>query len=43
MVVGEVLAGMALVRSGVDFIKSNIGAAQDIGKFVSAIDIILDG
>ena len=43
MVVGEVLAGMALVRSGVDFIKGNITAAQDIGKFVSAIDNILDG
>ena len=43
MVVAEVLTGLALVKQGVDFIKSNINTAQDIGQFASAIDNLFDG
>ena len=43
MVVAEVLTGLALVRSGVDFIKSNINTAKDIGQMAGAIDNLFDG
>ncbi len=43
MVVTEVLTGLALVRSGVEFIKSNIDTAKDIGEMASAIDNLFDG
>lgn len=43
MVVAEVLTGLALVRSGVDFIKSNINTAKDIGEMADAIDNLFDG
>ena len=39
----EAMAGMALVKSGVEFIKSNIQTAQDIGSFASAIDNMFAG
>ena len=41
--IAEAMAGMALVKSGVDFIKSNIQTAQDIGSFASAIDNMFAG
>tara|TARA_B100001094_G_C18123915_1_gene768403 strand:- start:421 stop:882 length:462 start_codon:yes stop_codon:yes gene_type:complete len=37
------LAGIALVKKSVDFIKSNIQTAQDIGQFVGAIDDAFKG
>jgi len=43
MVVAEVLTGIALVKQSVDFIKSNINTAQDIGTFASHIDALLTG
>lgn len=43
MPVAEVLAGIALVKSSVDFIKSNIETAKDIGEIGSAIDGLLRG
>ena len=43
MVVAEVLAGIALVKSSVDFIKSNIDAAKDIGEIAGAIDGLFQG
>ena len=39
----EAMAGMALVKSGVEFIKSNIQTAQDISKFAGAIDDMFTG
>ena len=38
MPVAEILAGIALVKSSVDFIKSNIDTCKDIGELGSAID-----
>ena len=43
MPVAEVLAGIALVRSSVEFIKSNIDTCKDIGEIGSAIDGLLRG
>ena len=43
MVVAEVLTGLALVRSGVDFIKQNINTAKDIGEMADAIDNLFEG
>lgn len=43
MPVAEVLAGIALVKSSVEFIKSNIETAKDIGEIGSAIDGLLRG
>ena len=43
MVVAEVLTGLALVRSGVSFIKENINTAKDIGEMADAIDNLFDG
>lgn len=43
MPVAEILAGIALVKSSVDFIKSNIDTAKDIGEIGSAIDGLLRG
>ena len=43
MPVAEVLAGIALVKSSVDFIKSNIDTCKDIGEIGSAIDGLLRG
>ena len=43
MPVAEILAGIALVKSSVDFIKSNIDTCQDIGELGSHIDALLRG
>jgi len=43
MPVAEVLAGIALVKSSVDFIKSNIETAKDIGEIGSQIDALFRG
>jgi len=43
MPVAEILAGIALVKSSVDFIKSNIDTCKDIGEIGGAIDNLLRG
>tara|TARA_R100001163_G_C5064456_1_gene202086 strand:- start:1900 stop:2370 length:471 start_codon:yes stop_codon:yes gene_type:complete len=43
MPVAEILAGIALVKSSVDFIKSNIDTCKDIGELGSHIDNLLRG
>ena len=43
MPVAEILAGIALVKSSVDFIKSNIDTCKDIGELGGAIDNLLRG
>ena len=43
MAVAEILAGIALVKSSVDFIKSNINTAKDIGDIAGAIDGLFQG
>ena len=39
----EIMAGIALVKSSVEFIKSNIDTCKDIGEIGSAIDGLLRG
>ena len=41
--VAEVLAGIALVKQSVDFIKSNINTVKDIGEIGSQLENLLDG
>ena len=43
MAVAEILAGIALVKSSVEFIKSNINTAKDIGEIAGAIDGLFRG
>ena len=43
MPVAEILAGIALVKSSVDFIKGNIDTCKDIGEIGSATDGLLRG
>ena len=43
MPIMEIMAGIALVKSSVDFIKSNIDTCKDIGEIGSAIDGLLRG
>ena len=43
MPIAEILAGIALVKSSVDFIKSNIDTCKDIGEIGGAIDGLLRG
>jgi len=43
MPVAEILAGIALVKSSVEFIKSNIDTCKDIGELGGAIDKLLKG
>ena len=43
MVVAEVMAGISLVKASVDFIKSNINTAKDIGEIAGAIDGLFKG
>ena len=43
MPVAEILAGIALVKSSVEFIKSNIDTCKDIGEIGGAIDGLLRG
>ena len=39
----SVLAGISLVKASVDFIKSNISTAQDIGTIAGQIDALFTG
>jgi len=41
--VAEVLAGIALVKQSVDFIKSNISTVKDIGQLGTQLENLLDG
>ena len=41
--VTTVLTGIALLKSSVDFIKSNISTAQDIGQIAGQIDALFTG
>ena len=41
--VTAILTGIALVKKSVDFIKSNINTAQDIGDIISHVDNALNG
>ena len=43
MVVAEVLAGISLVKASVEFIKSNIDTAKDVGEIASAVDDLFRG
>ena len=43
MAVAEILAGISLVKASVDFIKSNIDTAKDVGEIVGAIDGLFRG
>ena len=43
MVVAEVMAGISLVKASVDFIKSNINTAKDIGEIAGAVDGLFRG
>ena len=41
--IAETLAGIALVKQSVDFIKSNINTAKDIGEIADAVDGLFRG
>ena len=41
--IAETLAGISLVKASVDFIKSNIETAKDIGEIASAVDGLFRG
>ena len=41
--ISTALAGIALIKSSVDFIKSNISTAQDIGQIAGQIDALFTG
>jgi len=41
--IAATLAGIALVQKSVEFIKSNIGTAKDIGEIAGAIDSLFTG
>ena len=43
MVVAEVLAGISLVKASVEFIKSNIDTAKDIGEIAGSVDDLFRG
>ena len=43
MPVAEILAGIALVKSSVEYIKSNIDTCKDIGELGSHIDALFRG
>lgn len=43
MAVAEILAGISLVKASVDFIKSNIDTAKDIGEIAGAVDGLFRG
>ena len=38
MPIAEIMAGISLVKASVDFIKSNIDTAKDIGEIAGAVD-----
>ena len=39
----EAMAGIALVKASVEFIKSNIDTAKDIGEIAGAVDDLFRG
>ena len=41
--IAETLAGISLLKASVDFIKSNINTAKDIGEIASAVDGLFRG
>ena len=41
--IAETLAGIALVKQSVDFIKSNINTAKDIGDIAGAVEGLFRG
>ena len=41
--IAETLAGIALVKQSVDFIKSQINTAKDIGELAGAVDGLFRG
>tara|TARA_A100001035_G_C27778486_1_gene500398 strand:- start:523 stop:987 length:465 start_codon:yes stop_codon:yes gene_type:complete len=41
--ISTALTGIALVQQGVEFVKSNIATAQDIGQIFGMVDRALDG
>jgi hypothetical protein len=41
--IAEGLAALSLLKAGVDFIKSNIDTAKDIGEIAGAIDSVFQG
>ena len=41
--IAETLAGIALVKQSVDFIKSQINTAKDIGQLAGAVDGLFRG
>ena len=41
--VAEVLAGIALVKQSVDFIKSNIATVKDISQLGTQLENLMDG
>ncbi len=41
--VTAVLTGIALVKKSVDFIKTNIATAQDVGDIIGHVDKALNG
>ena len=43
MPVAEILAGIALVKASVSFIKDNISTCKDIGDIAGAVDNLLKG
>ena len=43
MPIAEIMAGISLVKASVDFIKSNIDAAKDIGEIAGAVDGLFRG
>jgi len=43
MVFGEILTGIALVKSSVEFIKSNISTCKDISEIAGHIDDLFEG
>ena len=43
MVVAEALAGMALIKAGVDGIKGAINTANDVGAIAKYVDNLFEG
>ena len=41
--IGEAMAGIALIKASVEFIKSNIDTAKDIGDIAGAVDGLFRG
>ena len=41
--IGEAMAGIALIKASVEFIKSNIDTAKDIGEIAGAVDGLFRG